>query len=399
MMRNPQSPTPVPHTMAAVQPQRVYVGTRVSTIHVLNLNTETGALTRQQDADVGGLDCPSALAAVRGQLLYAAVRVTAERRPPAPGSAVMAFTVSRDGGLTHLNTSPSSSVSPCHLVCTDESVIAAHFAGGSVATFPTAADGALLAAAPAHQLGPPWWETTTLQPGAEESEEQGDPAYQLGPHAHCTAIDRQGKRAVVTDYGRSELHIFDIVEGGALAPSSVHRSAEDSGPRHVVFSPDGEWLFAVNANDSTVESLRYDAATGGLTSVSVASTLPARSGAAPRTETENTAPVIEVSRCGRWVWVGNHGLDPVTGSVATFGADPISGELTPRGHLSLSGVPVDALCLSECGRWLLVGSTPPPGSVRALKVNVDTGALSPVWGKPGKSRDHCWHLGFQECQQ
>ena len=54
---------------------------------------------------------------------------------------------------------------------------------------------------------------------------------------------------------------------------------------------------------------------------------------------------------------------------------------------------MDALCLSECGRWLLVGSTPPPGSVRALKVNVDTGALSPVWAKPGKSRDHCWHLG------
>ena len=174
---------------------------------------------------MAGLDCPSALA-VRGQLLYAAVRITAERRPPAPGSGVMAFTISREGGLAHLNTSPSSSVSPCHLVCTDESVIAAHFAGGSVATFPTAADGALLPAAPAHQLGPPWWESTTLQPGAEESEEQGDPAYQLGPHAHCTAIDRQGKRAVVTDYGRSELHIFDIVEGGALPGHTRSGGAE-----------------------------------------------------------------------------------------------------------------------------------------------------------------------------
>ena len=59
-----------------------------------------------------------------------------------------------------------------------------------------------------------------------------------------------------------------------------------------------------------------------------------------------------------------------------------SGELTARGHMSMNGVAVDTLALTDDGRWLLVGSTL-PGSVRTLAVDPCSGALSPVWGKPG----------------
>ena len=299
----------------------VYVGTRGSTLHVLRLSEAEGTLSWDGTLDVTNLPCPSALVlsgAPPRRRLYAAVRDTAERRPPAIGSAVQAFAVHDGGELSLLNRAGTGSVSPCHLaVCGAAdgggAVLAAHFAAGATVSIPTSRDGSLLLPSPPVALGTLWWDSTTLPPGAAPEDEQRDAAYLLGPHAHCVAVEpTAGRHCVVTDYGRSQLHVYAIDSAARLRPSTApFECARGAGPRHCVFHPSGEWLYVVNADNSTVEALRFDLIAGGaLTSVSTVSTLPVGSTAA--SQQENSAPCVVLSGDSRFLFVGNHGHDSIT---------------------------------------------------------------------------------------
>lgn len=367
----------------------VYVGTRASTLHVLRLSTAEGTLSHAPTLDVSNLQCPSALL-LHGEpprrRLYAAVRVPTERRPPATGSAVQAFAVGEGGELSLLNRVGTGSVSPCHLaMCEGDSgagaVLAAHFAAGTTVSIPMGFDGSLMLPSPPVALGAPWWDMTTLPPGADPEDEQRDAAYLLGPHAHCVAVEPTvGRYCVVTDYGRSQLHVYELDSNARLQPlsggSDPFESGRGSGPRHCVFHPSGEWLFVVNADSCTVESLHFDLRAGTLTSVSRLSTLPA--GSTPASQQANSAPCLVLSNSCQFLFVGNHGHN----SIATVAVDDTSGNLTARRHTSIGDVAVDALALTDDDRWLLVCNTV-PGSVRALAVDPNTGALSPAWGRPG----------------
>src|SRR5690606_35699383 len=98
----------------------------------------------------------------------------------AASGAVSAFAIEGDSGnLTLLNQQASHGGAPCHLVVDPSGryVLAANYAGGSVASFPIEADGGLGAAA-----------SVVQHEGASVNRSR-----QQAPHAHSINLDPGGR--------------------------------------------------------------------------------------------------------------------------------------------------------------------------------------------------------------
>jgi 6-phosphogluconolactonase len=78
-----------------------------------------------------------------------------------------------------------------------------------------------------------------------------------------------------------------------------------SGPRHFVFNPAGDVVYAVNELDSTVASLSFDPVEGNLAVVATAPTIPG-------VRSTNHCSEIQLSRDGRLLLVGNRGDDSLS---------------------------------------------------------------------------------------
>eukprot|EP01051_Picozoa_sp_SAG22_P009722 SAG22_NODE_831_length_6940_cov_12.139599_3_plen_325_part_00 len=279
---------------------------------------------------------------------------------------MLAFDIAEDGLSLHskepADRAPAGSVSPCHISLCPAGLLVSHMAGGALSCIPLQQEGPgdmVQSAAETRQLGTPWWEVSSLPVDADP---RGTAEYTDGPHAHCAVIDPSGSRAVVTNYGQDQLAAFDIGDASAGAlltacSTPPHRCAAGAGPRHAVFDSSGAWLLVANANDSTIESLAYDAGSGRLESRCVRSTLPSAEWP------ENSAVSLVAGPAG-FVHVANSGHD----SVATFRLDASTGQLELCGHLAI-GMPADAIewvpaCGASGSGWLLVGS----GRGRAVQV-------------------------------
>jgi 6-phosphogluconolactonase len=92
---------------------------------------------------------------------------------------------------------------------------------------------------------------------------------------------------------------------GKLTGSSVITTKKGTGPRRIVFRPDGKFAYLVNQNDSTITANSYDTNTGRLTALEMQSTLP------PYFDGKNTAAEIGMHPSGKWLYVSNIGNETV----------------------------------------------------------------------------------------
>ena len=303
----------------------------------------------------------------------------------------MAFEVAEAGAsglqLERRNAVLSGSISPCHLTLLPDSpgLLVSHMAGGALSCLSILPDGRLVdppsrggesGGVSTAQLGPPWWVASPLPADADP---RGTPEYTHGPHAHCSAVDASGRRAVVTDYGRSRLAVVEIecVTDGSRSPAVAftappHHSAAGSGPRHCAFDSSHRWLLVANADDSTLECLSYgvdDSGGGGrLASCCIVSALPADF----PTDAVAANSTITLVVAGVAVYVANNGHN----SVARFELDLETGRLELRAH-TVVGIPIDVLRLLP-GGFLLCGSGA-EGTVLTLRVAEDGQLQRGTW--------------------
>lgn len=98
-------------------------------------------------------------------------------------------------------------------------------------------------------------------------------ARQEGPHAHIMCPAPDGGYVVCCDLGTDELNIYALDEAGALVPKSKLKVPAGYGPRHMLFSADGEWAYVVCELKYHVLSFHYDGK-GGLSPVNDLQVLP-----------------------------------------------------------------------------------------------------------------------------
>ena len=174
---------------------------------------------------------------------------------------VAAFRVETDGSLTLLKRLDTNGKGCCHLCISPEGerLYAANYWSGSVAGFVLGSDG-------------------TLSERAEFDQHTGhgvDPDRQEAPHPHFCGFTPDGKFLLVNDLGLDEVFAYPYSAARGIDTAAARRTAilpEGSGPRHLLFEPEGSCLLVTEMGNS-IQRLEYDGQ-GGFHRLAAASTLP-----------------------------------------------------------------------------------------------------------------------------
>lgn len=338
---------------------RVYFGTYTSNgsqgIYIANFDGSTGQLT--SPALAAQTPQPSFLAITADhKYLYAINEL--DQFEGQPVGAVSAFAIdSSTGKLTLLNQVSSRGGGPAHITLdqTGRYLLVANYGGGSVAVFARNPDGSI-------------GELTSFVRHVGSSV---NPQRQQGPHSHCISVSPDNRFAVVADLGIDQLLEYPFDEKhGALGEARIVHTDPGVGPRHLVFSENGKFLYAINELASTVAVYSYDHRDGFMKPLQTISTLPANF------KRENTGAEIALHPSGKFLYASNRGDDSIT----VFAVHGRKGTLTMVETVSTGGKTPRNFTLDPTGSWLLAGNQD-SNTVVSFHVDKKTGRLTAT-GRP-----------------
>lgn len=205
---------------------------------------------------------------IKNNRLYATLR-----DPKGTGeSGVISFDLDSEGNL--INESKiiyTKGVVGCHLTVTDAGIFVASYLSGSVFRSPD-----LL--------------VTHTGKGV-------NPDRQESAHTHCTVQTPDGKYICVADLGLDKIFVYDM----ELKSVSSVKLPDGVGPRHLVFSDDGRFMYCITELSSQVFSHNY--CDGKLEIIESINALP------EDFKGENTAAAIRLN--GEYLYVSNRGHDSI----------------------------------------------------------------------------------------
>jgi 6-phosphogluconolactonase len=225
------------------------------------------------------------------------------------------------GGATHL--SYDSRVS---------TVFVANFGTGQVAAIPVQADGSLL---PASSI-----QTDTGT---------GPKPNQRTAHAHGATMDPGGHFVLTPDMGADRVFVRRF-DGNTrmLSPADppFASTGPGTGPRHLVFSPDGRFVFVLTELSAEVRSFRWNAQTGRLRPMQ---TLPL-----DREDFKGTRSAAEIlmSRDGRYVYASNRAAS----TLHVFAVNKNTGAMSERQVITSGGEIPRSFGIDPTGQWMIVGN-------------------------------------------
>ena len=247
--------------------------------------------------------------------------------------AVSAFRIDeKTGHLEMLNSQPSGGTAPCHL-CLDRTgkcLLVANYSSGSIAGFSLKPNG---------EIG---------EQGALIQHKGGsvNPQRQEGPHAHFITTDPQNRFALTCDLGLDKVLVYflNVAQGALTANDPAFCPLKPgSGPRHLVFHPNGRFVYVVNEMGSSLAAFEYDARRGALKEFQTISTLPAEF------KGNNTCAEVQVHPSGKFVYASNRGHN----SIAVFAVDESTGRLNFLGCDPSGGKTPRHFAVAPGGQWLL----------------------------------------------
>ena len=227
-----------------------------------------------------------------------------------------------DSGCQKAGEVRSGGSEPCYLALdADQARLAvANYGSGSLALFEVGADGMPIA------------------PGARWSNSGQGPVSdrQEGPHIHCVQFSPDGQWLYAADLGTDQILRFRLDEGGGLGePDVAWQAPAGSGPRHLLFHPDGAMALLVSELASSLTV--FDVIEGGLRFRAQHSTLPQGFSG------ESLGGHLALNAAGDRVYVTNRGHD----SIAVFALNAAGGEIAPLQYLPSGGASPRFFLLAE----------------------------------------------------
>ena len=301
---------------------------------------------------VAGLDNPSFLVADPGRALLYTVQ--------GDGEAASAFAAAPDGSLRALGSAATGGSNGVHqaLDPSGRFLIVANYASGSVALLPVRPDGGL---EPATQILP-----LPGEPGPHRTE-------QAAGHPHHVVLSPDGRHVLVPDKGLDRVFVLRL-DGDRLGIVSEAVLRPGAGPRHLAFHSGGALAFLIDELDSTIATCRWDAESGKLKPLHLASTLP------PDFFGASTAAAIVVTPCRRFVYASNRGQD----GIARYRVDEAGARLESMGWTPSGGRDPRFMTLMPDGMHLLVANEQ-GDSLVAFAIDPETGDLTPAGSRPSLS--------------
>jgi 6-phosphogluconolactonase len=273
-----------------------------------------------------------------------------------PTGAVSAFSIDGDTGkLTLVNQQPSMGTGPCHLALDHERkhLLVANYGSGSVSVLPVASDGRLGAA------------TDVVQHAGHSV----NPDRQKGPHAHYVTVDPANRFALVCDLGLDKVLVYRFdAQRGKLTPNDppFAQLKAGAGPRHLVFRPDGRFVYVANELNSTITALAFDGTAGRLAEFQTVSTLP------EYFDGPNSVAEIGMHPSGKWIYVSNRGHD----SVVLFTVDQATGRLTYVEEQGTGGRKPRHFGIEPSAKHLAIGNQD-SDTVLVCRIDAGNGRLKP----------------------
>ena len=286
-----------------------YAGTLADPTNDPSIPPSEGIYRFEMDPETGSLrNCGLAARAVGPSwvtkhptlpgIWYAVASSEAEN---AQEDVVLALRQEADGTLSWIGKYPSGGIAACHASVSPDGkfLFVSNYRNGTLAFFEVQPDGSLGARQtfPLEGRGP-------------------NPVRQAKAHAHFMKTDPTGKFLLACNLGADRIHSFRFFEDENRwkpAPDFPYaQSASGSGPRHLVFSPDGRWVYVINELSCTLDAFAWNPEIGSLTLVTSVPTLP------PRFHGLNKGAAIALSKDGKFLYVTNRGADLIT----VFQVDP-----------------------------------------------------------------------------
>ena len=287
-------------------------------------------------------------------------------------STVSAFALdAQTAKLTLLNQLPALGDDPCYISFdkTGKFVLIANYTSGNVAVFPLLPDGKLGEHTAVRT------DAGTLGPNKERQE---------GPHAHWIELSARNRYVYVADLGldRVLIYKFDATEG-TLTPGDTPSSAAavgstkpndafsatlspGTGPRHVAFSSNGNFMYVLGEVKSTVTVFAHDA-NESYRSIQTISTLPA--GFSGRNDTAE----IAMHPNGKWLYASNRGND----SIAMFSVEPGKGTLSLVADVPTGGQEPRHFAIDPAGKYLLAENQN-SDTIVTFRIDAASGKLTPT---------------------
>ena len=154
---------------------------------------------------------------------------------------------------------------------------------------------------------------------------KGPRPEQDGSHIHFTDLTPDNRLAVI-DLGSDKVYVYNVSDAGKLTEQSVLTMPAGFGPRHLVFSPDGQYAFLAGELSSQIATLKYDAATGQFDQLEIVKTIPADY------QEHNGAAAIRLSHDGHFLYVSNRGYNTLAVfAVATDGSLDLIQQISTEG--------------------------------------------------------------------
>ena len=312
-------------------------------IHIFESDAETGDFRAMRVIDT--LQNPTYMALTRDcSRLYVAIK-DPSFGPRGRDGGLAAFKLNPLGDqLTLLNKMPTGWTDPCYVALdpTERTLVYAEYSCGTAGYADLTWRGALdttFAGTPA-KINP--------QCQVKHSGEGPNKPRQDRAHAHCSIVTPDGKFLLVVDLTLDRIVAYDFKNRAAglkevpAATIDTRKVAPGSGPRHIIFHPNGQFAFVIFELLNQVASYRY---TGeGFEFIEIKDLLKSNSDF-------SKAAAIKISEDGTQLFCSNRGQDSIT----VFNIDPQTGRLAFLNNAPFGGKFPRDFEFMPGGKFCLVG--------------------------------------------
>jgi 6-phosphogluconolactonase len=197
---------------------------------------------------------------------------------------------------------------------------------------------------------------------------------------HSILNDLSNRFVFVPHLGTSQIKQFLFNENNgtlvANEPSAIN-TKDNSGPRHLEFSPDNKFVYVSNEIDGTVYAYELDNKTGVLKEIQRISAMPRNFSFQDRGEITSDDKVtnlgvadIHITPDGKWLYTSER----ASSSIAAFAVDNQSGVLTHIQNYDTEKIP-RGINIDPSGHFVLAAGQE-SGYLSIYEINQDTGELN-----------------------
>jgi 6-phosphogluconolactonase len=198
--------------------------------------------------------------------------------------------------------------------------------------------------------------------------------HQDASHPHSATISPDNRFLLVSDLGTDQISVFliDPETGHLSGQKRFTNNRAGSGPRHIVFHPNGRWAYGINELDSTIDrylwtATRFSDTPQGLL---VSTNEPIKTIAPDFPVAKNAAAELAVSPDGAFLYASNRGED----TLVVFSISEKGGRLTLVQRIPCGGKTPVHFALSPTSQWLVCANQN-SANVTVFRRDAGTGRL------------------------